>query len=343
MNSRCLLNSNSMVQSSNSAEEEERVDGSRNSHRPERVSLPPSFSVRMAMRISRSRWFTFLRRVFHYQNGSRSSLGSNPFNSSTWLMLEFSALIVQIIVSTFTLAVSNMEKPVWPMRVWISGYDIGCVLNLLVVYGRYRQIYLVQGDALSLSNMEQQRNSEDTSVYRMSHLMNKCRTSLELFFAIWFVMGNVWVFDSRFGSFQQAPKLHVLCITLLTWNAICYSFPFLLFLLLCCCVPLISSLLGYNMNIASSNKGATDEQISQLPSWIHKDPPHTTKLDLGNDSQSIEKFINEDPECCICLAKYKDKEEVRKLPCSHVFHLKCVDQWLKIISCCPLCKQGLER
>jgi hypothetical protein len=124
--------------------------------------------------------------------------------------------------------------------------------------------------------------------------MNKCRTSLEFFFAIWFVMGNVWVFDSRFGSFQQAPKLHVLCITLLTWNAICYSFPFLLFLLLCCCVPLISTLLGYNMNIASSNKGASDEQISRFPSWKHKEP-HATKLELGNDSESIEKFINEDP------------------------------------------------
>lgn len=179
MNSRCLLNSNSMVQSSNSAGEEERVDGSRNSHRAERVSLPPSFSVRMAMRISRSRWFTFLRRVFHYQNGSRSSLGSNPFNSSTWLMLEFSASIVQIFVSTFTLVVSNMEKPVWPMRVWISGYDIGCVLNLLVVYGRYRQIYLIQGDAVSLSNMEQQRNSEDTR-YSMHFQSSKIYFTLSI-------------------------------------------------------------------------------------------------------------------------------------------------------------------
>ncbi|AET00829.1 E3 ubiquitin protein ligase RIE1-like protein, putative [Medicago truncatula] len=337
MNSRCLLNSNSIVQSSSNSEtREERVVSSRN--RPQHASSP-SFSVRMAMRISRSRWFTLLRRVFHYQNGSRSNLGSNPFNSSTWLMMEFIALIIQIIISTFTLVISKREKPVWPMRIWISGYDIGCVLNLLTVYGRYRQIYLIQGDALSLSDIEQQRNSGET---RMSHLMNKCRTSLEFFFAIWFVMGNVWVFDSRFGSFQQAPKLHVLCITLLTWNAICYSFPFLLFLLLCCCVPLISTLLGYNMNIASSNKGASDEQISQLPSWRHKEP-HATKLELGNDSESIEKFINEDPECCICLAKYKDKEEVRQLPCSHVFHLECVDQWLKIISCCPLCKQGLER
>ena len=100
--------------------------------------------------------------------------------------------------------------------------------------------------------------------------MNKCRTSLELFFAIWFVVGNVWVFDSRFGSFNHAPKLHVLCVSLLSWNALCYSFPFLLFLFLCCLVPLISSLLGYNMNMGSSDRGASDDQISSLPSWKHK-------------------------------------------------------------------------
>jgi hypothetical protein len=137
------LNSNSIVQSSSNSETEERVISSRN--RPQHASSP-SFSVRMAMRISRS----------------RSNLGSNPFNSSTWLMLEFIALIVQIIISTFTLVISKREKPVWPMRIWISGYDIGCVLNLLTVYGRYRQIYLIPGDALNLSDMEQQRNNGET-------------------------------------------------------------------------------------------------------------------------------------------------------------------------------------
>ncbi|KAF2540551.1 hypothetical protein F2Q68_00030230 [Brassica cretica] len=144
---------------------------------------------------------------------------------------------------------------------------------------------------------------------------------------------NVWVFDSRFGSFHYAPSLHVLCISLLAWNALCYSFPFLLFLLLCCVVPLISSFLGYNMNIGSSEKGASDDQISSLPSWKYK------LIDETSDSDS--SHASNDPECCICLAKYKDKEEVRKLPCSHRFHVKCVDQWLRIISSCPLCKQDL--
>lgn len=123
--------------------------------------------------------------------------------------------------------------------------------------------------------------------------MNRCRTSLELFFAIWFVMGNVWVFDSRFGSFQRAPKLHVLCISLLAWNAICYSFPFLLFLLLCCCVPMISSLVGYNMNMGSTHRGASDDQISQLPSWRYKEVD--TELDLGNDTDCNPDLESEDP------------------------------------------------
>lgn len=42
--------------------------------------------------------------------------------------------------------------------------------------------------------------------------------------------------------------------------------------------------------------------------------------------------------CCICLARYGDDEEVRELPCSHVFHVDCVDKWLKINATCPLCK-----
>ncbi|KAK7289605.1 hypothetical protein RIF29_03363 [Crotalaria pallida] len=326
-----LYNSSSVVSIPSNSASQDRTTGAENR---------PSFLIRMAMRISRARWFNFLRRVFHYQNGSSSGsdLGSNPFNSSTWMMLEFIALMVQITSATLTLAISKSERPVWPMRIWIAGYDIGCVLNLLVLYGRYHQLYVTQGNALGLSHMEQQRSIEES---RSSHLMNKCRSSLELFFAIWFVMGNVWAFDSRFGSFQQAPKLNVLCIILLSWNAFCYSFPFLLFLLLCCCVPIISSLLGYNMNMGSSSKGASDDQISQLSSWRYK-KVHTN-LELANDSESSERLLNEDPECCICLAKYRDKEEVRQLPCSHLFHLKCVDQWLRIISCCPLCKQGLQR
>lgn len=114
-------------------------------------------------------------------------------------------------------------------------------------------------------------------------MVNRFRTCIELFLAIWFVMGNIWLFDYRFGSSHRAPKLHLLCIFLLLWNAIAYSFPFLLFLFLCCCVPLISSLLGYNMNMGSVNRGASDEQLAGLRCWRYKEDHAFCQSQVGSD------------------------------------------------------------
>lgn len=120
-----------------------------------------SFLVRMAIRISRARWYSFLRRVFYYQNNMNGSsllsssenvhVGSNPYNTSTCMILESIALSIQIIIITYTLCVSKEEKPVWPMRVWISGYDLASLLNLVLLVLRYR----------FLSSSMMQRNSDD--------------------------------------------------------------------------------------------------------------------------------------------------------------------------------------
>lgn len=134
--------------------------------RPSRTnnSIPhSSFLIRMAMRISRARWFTFLRRVFHYQNAhSRSDLGSNPFNSITWMMMECISLSVQILVSVYILAVSKQEKPVWPMRIWILGYIFGCILSVILLYSRYWTFH-IRPQRHDSTDMEQQRSHDDQS------------------------------------------------------------------------------------------------------------------------------------------------------------------------------------
>ncbi|XP_021993323.1 E3 ubiquitin protein ligase RIE1 isoform X2 [Helianthus annuus] len=242
------------------------------------TSVPSSFLVRMAIRISRARWYSFARRVFHYQNAARSDIGSNPFNTGSWMFMEFLGLVFQIVMIAYTLSVSKEEKPVWPMRTWVSGYGAGCVLNLALLFWRYRVFCWTQVGVEHSVNIEESRNLQ---------MMNKFRTFMELFFAIWFVMGNVWVFDSRFGTFRRAPKLDVLCISLLAWNAITYSFPFILFLFLCCFVPLISNLLGYNMNAGSTNRGASEEQILKLPTWKYKE----TESDIEHGKAIIDNSI----------------------------------------------------
>ncbi|CAH1450996.1 unnamed protein product [Lactuca virosa] len=236
-------------------------------------AIPSSFLVRMAIRISRARWYSFARRVFHYQNGSRSDTGSNPFNTASWMYMELMGLVFQIMVIAYTLSVSKEEKAVWPMRTWVTGYGIGCVLNLGLLFWRYWLFCLNQIGAELPSNIEESRNLQ---------MMNKSRTFMELFFAI-------------------------------------------------------CNLLGYNMNAGSINRGASEEQILKLPSWKYK---HIIEPDLEQGKSIVDSSTT---ECCICLAKYKENEEMRQLGCSHKFHMKCVDQWLKIVSCCPLCKKELER
>jgi hypothetical protein len=57
---------------------------------------------------------------------------------------------------------------------------------------------------------------------------------------------------------------------------------------------------------------------------------------------------NENSESCsICLETYQEKTYKRQLDCSHNFHKKCIDKWLK--KCiseenlhCPICRKQYE-
>lgn len=65
---------------------------------------------------------------------------------------------------------------------------------------------------------------------------------------------------------------------------------------------------------------------------------YTKRLEFTCGSASKQKLGGGDMECSICFGAYTDGEEIRKLPCNHHFHQRCVDVWLlKHQNRCPLC------
>ncbi|KAF7112041.1 hypothetical protein CFC21_111979 [Triticum aestivum] len=47
----------------------------------------------------------------------------------------------------------------------------------------------------------------------------------------------------------------------------------------------------------------------------------------------------ESHECAVCLAEVRPKEVVKQLPaCTHLFHDRCIDEWLWSHRTCPVCR-----
>jgi len=45
--------------------------------------------------------------------------------------------------------------------------------------------------------------------------------------------------------------------------------------------------------------------------------------------------------CSVCLELFTIGEEVKKLECGHLFHIPCIQRWLKLHGTCPVCRKLL--
>ncbi|KAI2803660.1 E3 ubiquitin-protein ligase rnf38 [Blomia tropicalis] len=70
-------------------------------------------------------------------------------------------------------------------------------------------------------------------------------------------------------------------------------------------------------------RGLTKQEIDQLPSYKFK----------GSNDEGDQTL------CVICMCDFEMKQNLRVLPCSHEFHSRCVDKWLKTNRTCPICRR----
>ncbi|XP_048567778.1 RING-H2 finger protein ATL74-like [Triticum urartu] len=81
--------------------------------------------------------------------------------------------------------------------------------------------------------------------------------------------------------------------------------------------------------IGSRRHGLDASALSALPVTVHRKEAGSTSA-AGAD-------------CAVCLSELADGDAVRQLPnCGHVFHVECVDAWLRTRTTCPLCRTEAE-
>ena len=46
-------------------------------------------------------------------------------------------------------------------------------------------------------------------------------------------------------------------------------------------------------------------------------------------------------QCGICMDSFHESEELKMLPCDHIFHVDCMNQWIQNNKTCPFCEQAI--
>uniref|UniRef100_A0A8C0PD30 RING-type E3 ubiquitin transferase n=1 Tax=Canis lupus familiaris TaxID=9615 RepID=A0A8C0PD30_CANLF len=70
----------------------------------------------------------------------------------------------------------------------------------------------------------------------------------------------------------------------------------------------------------------------------HDQPTGLTKAQI--DNLAVRSFGGSGAlkACSICITEYIEGNRLRILPCSHEFHVHCIDHWLSENSTCPICR-----
>ena len=85
-------------------------------------------------------------------------------------------------------------------------------------------------------------------------------------------------------------------------------------------------------------RGATRSCIERN-TFPHKFTKREATAAAAGEAEEEEE---EADKCTICLSEFEADEDVRRLPCMHLFHVECVDQSLGQNKRCPICRVDIE-
>ncbi|CAH9092238.1 unnamed protein product [Cuscuta europaea] len=266
-----------------------------------------------------------------------------------------------VFVSAVMLGCTRDESPNVPIRVWICGYALQCLVHVVLVWIEYRRrnspisrlLEEAGGTREGGSDEEDEEEEEQIiaglAISSQSSVAKRCESVNTMASFMWWMAGFYWVISGGDILLRNAPRLYWSAVVFLAFDVFfaifCVVLACLIGIALCCCLPCIIAILY----AVAGQEGASEADLNALPKYrFHKyqdiENPSVgagkmVPIDTGSSFLATERILlPEDAECCICLSSYEDGIELHTLHCNHHFHKTCIVKWLKMNATCPLCK-----
>mmetsp|Transcript_15357 Transcript_15357/g.25376 ORF Transcript_15357/g.25376 Transcript_15357/m.25376 type:complete len:333 (-) Transcript_15357:373-1371(-) len=287
------------------------------------------------------------------QQNMADMLRSRMLFAATWI--ELLETFAEIVVQVWVLAISWSEECDQPLRQWVivrvALQLMLFVVNIVALYsGSYRQQsneFLAPGTSNGIGPSPAEATGASVSSgapevpvpspapafalasSTQSTPVQFCaamKQPLQLGYFVSFLTGNVWLIRAT-KCLDTSPKLYLLCKTLILLGYLFMALPLILVVCLLTCLPIVIVIMAPIAALASAlQRSAVRRRLASIPSLVFR------RGSLPED----------EAVCAICRGPYEDGEDLRKLPCRHMFHKTCIDRWLLIRPICPMCRGPIE-
>lgn len=134
----------------------------------------------------------------------------------------------------------------------------------------------------------------------------------------WFVLGVVWV--THAGPCQSCPGIWKLTAAVMFLSI----------------ARAVVGLLAFRMLFPDG-----EPVVAEVPKVQSATKSQISSLQVVRFSAKT--CDAEEASCAICLSTFQDGNTLRRLPCGHHFHRRCVDSWLHHNKVCPLCMHAVDK
>jgi len=211
-------------------------------------------------------------------------------------------LITTVLIVSMTWRQGKGNEQCTRLRGWIIVYTARLIVHLPLTMISFRK---------------RQRNEP---VARIEKILNW----IKILTFLWFIIGQSWIYS---GACKESKTLWIYILITIIIVYIQLSFPIILLVSFCLCLPCVYVVLRWLQQPRSASRSA----IRGLK----------TRRFVSGDGDIENEGLQ---RCVICLREYEANDEIKTLPCGHEFHSECVDPWLgEHNRTCPTCRHDITK